>query len=213
MKILMGVFWVLLSLVVLVLIFWRLLSRRWSLPCPSWLHVLVELDNPFAKANRSGVIIEHLKLKPGMKILDAGCGTGRLTIPAARNLGEQSEIVAMDVQEGMLNIVKKKAQAENLKNIRFLQAKIGEGKLESNYYDRILLITVLGEIPEQVSALKELFKSLKPGGILLVSETIFDIHFQSRTTVTKLAQEAGFKIEDFYGNRCSYNILLVKPFA
>ena len=209
----MGVFWVLLSLVVLVLIFWRLLSRRWSLPCPSWLHVLVELDNPFAKANRSGVIIEHLKLKPGMKILDAGCGTGRLTIPAARNLGEQSEIVAMDVQEGMLNIVKKKAQAENLKNIRFLQAKIGEGKLESNYYDRILLITVLGEIPEQVSALKELFKSLKPGGILLVSETIFDIHFQSRTTVTKLAQEAGFKIEDFYGNRCSYNILLVKPFA
>jgi len=75
------------------------------------------------------------------------------------------------------------------------------------------LITVLGEIPEQVSALKELFKSLKPGGILLVSETIFDIHFQSRTTVTKLAQEAGFKIEDFYGNRCSYNILLVKPFA
>jgi len=207
------VFLLLLSLVVLVLIFWRLLSRRWSLPCPSWLHVLVELDNPFAKANRSGVIIEHLKLKPGMKILDAGCGTGRLTIPAARNLGEQSEIVAMDVQEGMLNIVKKKAQAENLKNIRFLQAKIGEGKLESNYYDRILLITVLGEIPEQVSALKELFKSLKPGGILLVSETIFDIHFQSRTTVTKLAQEAGFKIEDFYGNRCSYNILLVKPFA
>jgi len=102
------VFLLLLSLVVLVLIFWRLLSRRWSLPCPSWLHVLVELDNPFAKANRSGVIIEHLKLKPGMKILDAGCGTGRLTIPAARNLGEQSEIVAMDVQEGMLNIVKKR---------------------------------------------------------------------------------------------------------
>lgn len=70
---------------------------RWSLPCPSWLHWLVELENPFANANRASIIIEHLDLKPGINVLDAGCGSGRLTILIAQKLGTQSRIVAMDV--------------------------------------------------------------------------------------------------------------------
>lgn len=211
MKTLLFVICLVVSLVFLVFLIWRLLSRRLTLPCPSWLHWLVEIENPFAKANRASVIVEHLDLKQGMKVLDAGCGAGRLTIPVAQKLGSQSEVVAMDIQEGMLDIVKKKTQAVNLNNIRYLQAKIGDGKLESNYYDRALLITVLGEIPQREVALKELFNALKPGGILLVSETIFDPHFQSKKTVTIMAQASGFNIKNIFGNRFSYNILLEKP--
>lgn len=57
-----------------VFLIWRLSSRRHSLPCPSWLGWMVEMDNPFTRTNRSGEIISHLGLTPGMAVLDAGCG-------------------------------------------------------------------------------------------------------------------------------------------
>src|SRR5690349_21980666 len=99
------------GLIGLVAVIWRVGSRRRSLPCPVWLRWLVELDNPFTKTNRAAVIIEHLSLQPGMVVLDAGCGPGRLTIPVARLVGEQGAVVALDLQPGMLERTRKKAQA------------------------------------------------------------------------------------------------------
>ena len=138
-----------LGLVVLVgfvAIIWRVASRRRSAPCPVWLSWLVELDNPFTKTNRAAVIVERLDLQPGMSVLDGGCGPGRLAIPTARQVGPQGEVVAMDIQAGMLQRAKEKARAANLTNIRFLEAGLGEGKLARNQFDRSLLVTVLGEI-------------------------------------------------------------------
>jgi hypothetical protein len=85
----------LVSLCLIIFLVWRLASRRHSLPCPVWLRWLVELDNPFTKTNRAAVIIEHLGLQPGMAVIDVGCVPGRLTIPLAKQVGEQGEVVAM----------------------------------------------------------------------------------------------------------------------
>jgi len=41
-----------------------------------------------------------------------------------------------------------------------------------------VLVTVLGEVPDREAALREIFDALKPGGILSVTEIIFDPHFQ-----------------------------------
>lgn len=103
-------------LVLLPLIFfvWRLASRRHTLPCPAWLRWLVELDNPFTQTNRARVIIDHLDLQPGMKVLDVGCGPGRLTIPLAQKVGPQGQVVAIDIQPGMLRRAQEKAEAAHL---------------------------------------------------------------------------------------------------
>ena len=124
------IFFGLFALAILANVLWRFASRRHSLPCPVWLSWLVELDNPFAKIDRSDVIIGHLDLQPGMTVLDIGCGPGRLTIPIARQVGQQGEVVAIDIQPGMLRRAQDKAKAANLTNIRFLQAAVGEGKLD-----------------------------------------------------------------------------------
>jgi len=192
---------------------WRFASRRHTLPCPTWLGWLVELDNPFTKTNRTHVIIQQLNLQPGMKVLDVGCGPGRLTIPMAQQISPQGEVVALDIQPGMLRRAQEKAQAAQLSNIRFLHAGVGEGKLERNQYDRAVLVTVLGEIPDRRTALKEIFEALKPGGLLSVTEVIFDPHFQSRRTVRELAAAVGFKEQNCFGNRLSFTMNLEKPYG
>lgn len=189
---------------------WRLLSRRYILPCPTWLGWMVEMDNPFTKVNRANNIIEHLQLRPGMSILDIGCGPGRVTIPLAKKIIENGDVVAMDIQEGMLKRTRDKAQNENLTNIHFLHAAIGENKLPHDKFDRILLVTVLGEIPKQEEALKEIYLALKPNGILSITELIFDPHFQRKSYVMNLASKIGFVEKDFFGNSIAYTLHLEK---
>lgn len=171
---------------------------------------MVEMDNPFTKTNRASVIIDLLGLQPGMKVLDAGCGPGRLAIPAAQAVGPKGELTALDIQAEMLARVQEKAHPAGLSNIRLMQAGLGEGKLEKAYYDRAMLVTVLGEIPEQEAALNEIYQALKPGGILSVTEVIFDPHFQSRQSVQKAAGKVGFHETGFFGKRLAYTMHFVK---
>ncbi len=199
------------ALFILISIIWRLASRQNSLPCPIWLSWLVEMDNPFTKANQAQSLVERLHLELGMKVIDVGCGPGRVTIPTAQKVGPQGIVTAMDIQARMLERVQKKAATAQLHNIQFLQAGIGEKKLEHNYYDRALLVTVLGEIPNQHAAFKEIFNALKPGGLLLVSEVIFDPHFQRMGTVQSLANTIGFEQKETIGNRFAYTMQLKKP--
>ena len=208
-----GLLLCLLVVVAMVSVVWRLWSRRQSLPCPVWLRWMVELDNPFTKTNRADFIIAHLGVEPGMSVLDAGCGPGRLTLKLAQAVGASGRVTALDIQQGMLDRVRGKADAAGVKNIDYLQAGLGEGKLSVETYDRAVLVTVLGEIPAQEAALRELFAALKPGGLLSVTEVIFDPHFQTRATVTRLARAAGFEEVAFLGHRLAYVMHWRKPAA
>jgi len=169
------------------------------------------MDNPFTRISRAAVIAEHLDLEPGMIVLDFGCGPGRVTVPVARLVGNAGRVVAVDIQEGMLARAKQKAQESGLSNIEFLQAGAGEGKLYHGHFDRALLVSVLGEIPDREAALAEIFDALKPDGILSVTEVIFDPHFQRRSTIMQLAIKTGFREHAFFGNRIAYTVNLQKP--
>lgn len=206
-----GIFLGIIGIAILIIVVWRLASRRHALPCPVWLRWLVELDNPFTKTNRAAFIVGHLALEPGMSVLDAGCGPGRLTIPLARQVGSRGRVLAMDIQAGMLSRTREKVEAACLTNVDFLHAGLGEGKLPLDRFNRAVLVTVLGEIPDRSAALNEIFGALAPGGILSVTEVIFDPHFQTRSTVTRLASEAGFREKAFFGNRIAYVMNFEKP--
>jgi len=171
------------------------------------------LDSPFARgvSPRTQRTILHLDLRPGMRVLDAGCGPGRLTLPMAEIVGAGGEVTAIDIQEGMLHAAQVRATAAGLSNIRFLRYALGAGGLEPGSYDRGALVTVLGEIPDREAALSDIHGALKPGGLLLVEETIRDPHFQSRNTVLRLAGAAGFREKEFSGNFFSFALVLEKP--
>lgn len=196
--------------IILVLVLW-FASRRYTIPCPVWMKGF--LDIPFTRgvSARTRRTIQRLDLSPGMNVLDAGCGPGRLTLPIAEKVGPDGEVTAIDIQEGMLGEVQERAREAHLTNIRFHRISVGEGKIERNHFDRAVLVTVLGEIPDREAALQDIFKALKPGGILLVEEILPDPHFQTRNTVRRLAGAAGFIEKEFLGNRFSYSVTLEKP--
>ena len=73
------------------------------------------------------------------------------------------------------------------------------------------MAAVLGEIPDRQAALADIFQSLRPGGLLAVAELVFDPHFQRRTSVEKLAGEAGFIPHSFHGHAAAYLLVLRRP--
>lgn len=190
----------------LISLIWRLISRRQELPCPPWLGWMVEMDNPFTKVNRAAFIVENLGLEPGVRVLDAGCGPGRLTLPLAAAVGTEGQVLALDIQEEMLSRTRGKVLAAGLNNVQYIQAGLGEGKLPSEHFDCAVLVTVLGEIPDQASALQEINRALKPGGILSVTEVIFDPHFQSHEKVVRLAETTGFREKELFGHKLAYTL-------
>lgn len=201
---------IVLTVFIILIMLWRFFSTRQSLPCPTWLAWMVEMDNPFAKVAHAKTIVKNLDLKPAMQVVDIGCGPGRVTFPLAHHVGQMGRVTAMDIQQGMLDKLKAKARELRQDNIIYLCAGIGEGKLEKSKFDRAVLVTVLGEIPQQEKALAEIYACLKPGGILSVTEIIFDPHFQRRGKVKKLAESAGFHEKERFGNTIAYTLNFIK---
>jgi ubiquinone/menaquinone biosynthesis C-methylase UbiE len=119
-------------------------------------------------------------------------------------------VLALDVQAGMLERAKTRIANAELDNVDFLQAGLGEGKLTGNTFDRALLVTVLGEIPDKLSALIEIHNALKPGGFLSVTEVLPDPDYQSAASVKALAEQAGFKVKERYGSFFIFTMNLEK---
>lgn len=190
-------------------ILWRLLSQRTVLPCPSELSWLVELQNPLARATRSADIVRQLAPQRGQRVVDIGCGPGRVTLPLARAIGSSGEVIALDLQPAMLAKVAAKAHREGLTQIRLLQSSAKDASLHE--IDAAVMVMALGEIPDRTKTLRSLFAALKPGGRLLVGESVFDPHFIRRSRLRALAQSAGFSECSCRGNVFGYAMVFTKP--
>lgn len=184
--------------------------RYGGLPCPWWLVPL--LENPYVESvARASVLIERAGIEPGMRVLDAGCGPGRLTLPAARRVGPSGRVLALDLQPRMLQMLERRVREAGLANVEIVRARLGEGALPAGVFDAALLVTVLGEIPLRLTALREIHRALRPGGVLSVTEVLPDPHYQPLARVRALASEAGFHEQSLVSGWLSYTLNLERP--
>ena len=191
-------------------------SRWWGRgkPCPVRFAGLFE--HPIADALfRTATLVDRAGVTSGMRVLDAGCGPGRVTLPLARRVGPGGEVIALDVQEGMLARVQRRAAQAGLANIRTLQAELGPDapalRALRESFDRALLVTVLGEIPNPEGALASLYSTLKPGGILSITEMLIDPDYQTPRRVRGLLEKAGFQFDESFGTPLMFTMNFRKP--
>ena len=130
----------------------------------------------------------------GKAVLDFGCGSGTYTIPAARLVGDEGKVYALDVRKKALDEVEAKAKKDGLKNIVRLETSGGVGiPLRGETVDLILLIDVLHEIDDREGLFEEAYRVLKPGGALIV----YPMHLaREMGRIEKLAVAKGFSLED-----------------
>jgi ubiquinone/menaquinone biosynthesis C-methylase UbiE len=192
------------------LLWWRYACRRYFLPCPTWLYWA--LENPYTNTLAgSEKLLDRARVTPGMRVLDAGCGKGRLTLPAAKRVTSNGEVVALDIQSAMLRVVEKRVKASGLTNVRTLRCTLGLGELQPGTFDRAFLVTVLGEIPNRHGALQEIFRALKPNGILSVTELFPDPHYNTQKCVFTEVEASGLRHVETFGNKVSFTMNFSKP--
>ena len=106
-------------------------------------------------------------VQEGQTFLDFGCGTGSFTIPAARIIGKQGKVYALDCFQGQLKIVNKQSRKEGLGNIETILSN-GLTGLPDESVDIVWMCDVFHELPERQAVIRELYRVLKKDGVLAI---------------------------------------------
>ena len=108
-------------------------------------------------------------LKPGLSVLDCGCGVGSITLDIAE-LVAPGQVIGVDMDEKQLQIARANAEARGLTNVSFEQGDVYQLRFDSSSFDAALAHTLLYHLSDPLSAIKELRRVLKPNGIVAVSD-------------------------------------------
>jgi ubiquinone/menaquinone biosynthesis C-methylase UbiE len=162
----------------------------------------------------SARVIERSGIKPGMTMLDLGCGSGAFTLPAARVVGERGKVYALDIQSAMLRQLERRlARAGNhdIKNVELKQASAYELPLADGSLDLVMSVAAFHEIRDKPRALREVKRVLKKDGILALTELILDPDYPLASTTIKEGEAAGFVFEAKLGTFWDYTVRFRKP--
>lgn len=109
-------------------------------------------------------LLGAIKLKPGIKALDIGCGTGFPLIELAGRLGESSKVYGIDPWDKAINRIKEKISLYQITNAEALIASAENIPFENNFFDLIVSNNGINNVSDLEKTLSECFRALKPGG-------------------------------------------------
>ena len=162
--------------------------RKHPSACPYGQRFWVEAPHPFITRGR---LREVLAPRPGERVLEVGPGTGYYSLDVAEWVLPAGQLDIFDIQQEMLDHTMRRAAARALSNVVATQGDARRLPYADASFDAACLTTVLGEIPDQDAALRELARVLKPGGRLVVGELFGDPHWVSPKRLRRGAEAAG----------------------
>ncbi|MHA2026636.1 MAG: class I SAM-dependent methyltransferase [Candidatus Thorarchaeota archaeon] len=204
------------AIVFLILFLWVCVCARsiryfWKFPLPAVLGNAIASPRYRARAQPPSMILEALDPRPGMEIVEFGCGSGYYTVEVAKAIQPAGLVFAVDIQQGMLDKLKERMEREGIENIIPILADAeGEIPLDAGIADAVFSVTVLPEIPDPPKALLQVKRLLKEDGIFINAEFLIDPDFPLRRTVVKWASQAGLKLKRQIGNALRYVLVFAK---
>ena len=147
-----------------------------------------------------------MHLKPEMIVVEIGPGKGSYTIEVAKRVLPDGKVYAVDIQEAVVNSLRKKLEREGVTNVFPLVDDAYAMSFEDSSVDRVLAIACLPEIPDPVRVLNGAYRILKVDGLVSLSELFPDPDYPRRKTEIRWANEAGFELDEMFGNWFIYQL-------
>jgi ubiquinone/menaquinone biosynthesis C-methylase UbiE len=175
--------------------------RKHPSACPYSQRFWVQAPHPLITRDR---LQQILGPQPGERVLEIGPGTGYYTLDLAEWTGPEGAIEVLDLQQEMLDHTIRRARERGLWNVNATLGDAQELGFADDSFDAAILITTLGEIPDQDAALREVNRVLREGGRLIVGELIGDPHMVTFGSLRERAEAAGLRFEGRVGPKLGY---------
>lgn len=136
--------------------------QDWNRVAPGW----DKWDQFF---NRTMAFINHrlvadARMRPGLRVLDLGSGTGYPALLAGEVVGTEGTVVGIDLAESMLAVATRKAKTLGLQHVSFRTGDVTSLPFETGWIDAVISRFCLMFLPDIPKAAKEIARVLKPGG-------------------------------------------------
>ena len=131
---------------------------------------VLTLRSLFKKPERT---LREMGLREGQTVLDYGCGIGSFSIPAAKMVGDDGVVYALDIHPLAIKAVEKKIEKKQIANIKTILSSRGTG-LQDESVDVVLLYDVFQMVSDRDKLLDELHRVLKLGGVLFATAEHLD---------------------------------------
>ena len=162
--------------------------------CPWWVGYL--LASPLRRLGQDPKTILAPYVRPGMVVLDVGCGMGFFSLDMAKMVGAQGKVVCVDLQPQMIRSLARRASKTGLLD-RIDHRVCSKDSLGiEDYGERVdfaLAFAVVHEVPDVPKLLGQIHYALKPEGMLLVAEPKGHVSKKMFDEEETAAERVGFK--------------------
>ena len=176
--------------------------------CPWYMAYL--FDNPLRSLIHNPETVLGRYVKPGMKVLDIGCGLGFFSLGMARMVGPEGRVISLDLQARMLAVLERRARRRGLKE-RIETRLVGEGDLPvKSSVEFALCFWMVHEVPDQAFFFRELGRALKTGAYALVAEPSMHVKREDLEKTVLIASGEGFFVTERPKIRMSHAVVITK---
>lgn len=148
-----------------------------------------------------GRMAARLGVGPDARVVELGCGPGYFS-PAVAATVPRGELVLVDLQAEMLELAR--TRLANMANARFVRADVTRLPIESGTVDAILVVLMLGEVPDRDACVSECRRVLRADGVVLFAESRRDSDFIALRDLRSLVERHDFELGERHGPPWEY---------